>query len=79
MQSSLDYTSREAGADDVNLEEIFEQELLSGQAEDTEDVTEETLLSAPQLIQAVDQVVHFSKKSYEGLIRILSSDLQAVR
>lgn len=50
-----------------------------GHAVDTEIVTEETLSSMPQFIQAVGQVLPISKKGYAALVLDLASALQVAR
>lgn len=71
-------TSREAGADDVSLEESPEQNLLWDQTVDTEDVTEEAPSSARRLCPDVGRCVHATEKGYVELVWDLSRDLQGL-
>lgn len=83
MHRSTSETSRKAGANDVTSDDLLDQELMSGQGADTEDIAEEALLpalsSARRLIQAFLIAVPVFKNSFVGLTRSLAADLHSVR
>lgn len=78
LQSDPDEVNWKDGGDDVSLKELFEQELLWGRTGNTNDVTEEVLLSSQQLNQALGRAVPVCNKGCVGLIRDLAGDLQAM-